>query len=743
MPAPHEQDTVRAADPAPRRRRFARPTRDSFRRSIPWLSVLALLLVTAAVLLSRPGGLMQGAETQAVETTGISGPFQAGTTLTQEVTATQDGLAAVSATFGTYGGATDCAIQIAVEDDRGDVLVDRRVECGELADSRPTTIAAFDPIADSEGRTYTVTYAALPGDWTEGVTLWVGTPVGVTEPATAVGDDESMVEVFEDDDTATATIAEYAAPSVWAQLWRAAGLASVGAPWWGQPVAQAVWALVFLGSAVAVVALRRVRRVATVLLVALAVARGLMWSVLMPPLEGMDEGAHISYVEYMAQQKAIPVRGEPLEVAPGPYSEQLTLLNQFQNREAMAPADRAPHEQDAVDALQDELSDASPLTNGQSPAAGYPPVYYAPSAVIYELTPGTLLDKVYAMRLWSVALGGLAAWATMAAARRLFPRGDLTAVLLALGVTVQPMMAHQFAIVNNDALAITAGFAAIAVALKAAAGWVGWRPGIAAGAAVGAALLAKQYGIGALPVVAVGLLIGSLHGTRRLRDLLTSAGGGVIGLAGTYGLWVLVQRIFGFPSTNLPSYPDGDPSRGGWHFLQLQFADGMAPMKTRWAEQLFGTFAWLDVRLPATAYSVVWVVLWVTVVMAVLWLLLIALRAAFRRPLALRDLGPGRDVVTRTALALVAILGTMFALYAAGYLYFRSAGRDELLQGRYALMILPALLAVPALVTESATERLPDRVRRVAPVAVMALLTAGLWVLQVLSFATIADRFYL
>jgi hypothetical protein len=743
MPTPHEQ--VVAGSPTTPPEPGVRRSRRLTRQGVAWLVVLGVVLLTALVVLTRPGGTMQGTATQSVSTTGISGPLVAGTTITQEITATGDDLVGFSATFGTYGGAEDCAIEVTVEDDRGATLVDGEIPCADLADTAPTTIASFDPVPDSADRTFTVTYTGAPGEWSEGVTLWVGEPTEPAVPAEATGDETAVLEVFEDDDTATATIAEYQAPSVWHQLWRGAGLAAVGAPWWGQPVAQAIWAAAFVGAAVAAVALRRRRRLATALLVVLALARGLMWATLIPPLQGMDEGAHVTYVEYMAEQGTIPVRGEPLEGAQFMYSEQLALLDGFQNRDAMLPADRADHDQDAVDRLNEELAETSAVTNGQAPGTGYPPVYYAPAAAIYELTPGTLLDKIYAMRLWSVVLGGLAAWATMAAARRLLPRSDLMGVLLALGVTVQPMMAHQFAIVNNDALAITAGIATIAIALRAAAGRPGWRLALAAGACVGLALLSKPYGIGALPVAALGLLIGVWKGSHRVRGVLLAAAGGLAGLAATYGVWTAYQLVAGVPSTTLPSYPGGDTSRGGWHYVDLQLANGMHAIRTRWAEQLFGTFAWLDVRLPETAYDLVWGGLWVTVALVVAWLVVTLVRLVRRRPVLDPPLLDGRDdpgVTVRTMLALVAVLGVLFTLYAAGYLYFRNAGADELLQGRYALMMLPALLALPTLVTESFTTS-SARLRRAAPLAVTALITLSMWALYVLSFATIADRFYL
>src|SRR3712207_7256145 len=52
------------------------------------------------------------------------------------------------------------------------------------------------------------------------------------------------------------------------------------------------------------------------------------WASLVPPLEGMDEAAHISYSQFLAEEGRIPVRDQPLEGVPNAYSDQLTVLEQ-------------------------------------------------------------------------------------------------------------------------------------------------------------------------------------------------------------------------------------------------------------------------------------------------------------------------------------------------------------------------------------------------------------------------------
>ena len=65
------------------------------------------------------------------------------------------------------------------------------------------------------------------------------------------------------------------------------------------------------------------RRKGLYLLLAFVVVKGVLWSVLIPPLLGVDEGAHVAYAQFMAIDHAIPKRGSPRGEL-GTYSEELT-----------------------------------------------------------------------------------------------------------------------------------------------------------------------------------------------------------------------------------------------------------------------------------------------------------------------------------------------------------------------------------------------------------------------------------
>lgn len=745
----HEGGAAARQDGVPARAddRRSRGGRRGRRGPLNWVAalvVVGVLLLSAVGLTLYPAGPVQGTQTQSVQGTGVSGRIVPGMVITQPVLATQDGLTRVQATFGTYGGARDCSLDVVVSDDAGEVVGRNTLSCEDIVDtSAGTVVAEFAPVEDSADRTFTVSYEGMD-DGPDRVALWVGEPEGIVLPAEVDGAPAEVEELFAGG-VATATVVEYEGASTWAQVGAALERMSLGGPWWSQPAAMIVWTvgLVALAAGAVLTAGRRWGLTAT-FLVLLALCRGLVWASAIPPLEGMDEWSHVDYAQFLAEESRLPEAGELYQGRAEYYSPQITALDEFRNRTALPPGDRSELTEQAIDELDAELLAASPDSNGAAPAAGYPPAYYLPSAVLYDITPGTLNDKIYGMRLWSVALGMLAAAATFFAARRLLPRWNVAPVLLSLAVILQPMMAHQFAIVNNDALVIAAGIGAFAVALKLATGRfrsldVAW-----AGALVGLALLAKPYGIGVLPVVGVGLLIGSPRRPGGLGRFFRGMLAGIGGIAATYGVWVVLRRVLDLQAAKLPG-PDGiNVGRGLVDYLRLQAQDGFAKIRLRWGEQLFGMFSWLDIRLPQNAYvGVLWFLL-VAVVLAavwVLWQLVLMVRRGREQRFWSRYWAD--DDVVPVWMSLAMIVGMMGALLAAGWLSFRNDGNDGLLQGRYALAAVPALLALPALTIKGYV--LPDRTvwARVMPTVVLGVVALGIWTIHLLGLAAVVDRFYL
>jgi hypothetical protein len=90
----------------------------------------------------------------------------------------------------------------------------------------------------------------------------------------------------------------------------------------------------------------------------------------------------------------------------------------------------------------------------------------------------------------------------------------------------------------------------------------------------------------------------------------------------------------------------------------------------------------------------------------------------------------------QTLICVLVVLGTLGLLHLLMFDYFRRTGDLTFVQGRYALMATPAVLALPALCLRRIWPRL-------SPVVPLATVAVAMGVLNVIGLGLIAERFYL
>lgn len=662
--------------------------------------------------------------TQHIKRSSVLPPLTTTSVQTQVVVAQADGLSGVSGSVGTYGGAGDCIVQLALESAYGEVVSARNARCREFPDGSITQLLSFPPQAHSSGQQYTLSARLGPGAWSQSVSLWGGPPVPGQPPAQVDGKPIGLT---------ASVFTTYGKPQNFIQrLPEILDRIGMIGPWWGQPAFVVLWLGLLVGLVVSIVLFPGR---ALLLLLALALVRGLLWSVLVPPLEGPDETAHVSYAQFLAEDRAIPRRGEDKAGLFG-YSDQLVLLSRAMNEDSAAPTDRPDYREQFFADLRSKLAEASPHAGGNEPAAGYSPAYYAAPAIAYLLTPGTLLEKIYGMRLASVLLGMAAAWFVFSAARQMLPGHPTAAALLSVAAVLQPMVSQQFAIVTNDALLITAGAAGLALGMRLALRPSSCRHMLAAGAVVGVGLLAKPLGAAAAAPLAVGWLAGLVRFRLPMRRSAAQVGAAVIGLVGSYGLWLWVAALGHYPSTAEGLSASAGSGRSLGQFMKLQVTGLPSPLRTQAALQLWGGFSSVDTRLPAKVVDLLWYGL-VTLAAALAIWCVVAVVDLYKR----RRARGAAACTTREKEAvgvLVAgafVVGTLAVMWGAGYFYYRATGRNDLLQGRYALMAVPALLALPVLLLRRFVPRLPLWLSS-------ALVLVAMWSIQALGIMLVAQRFY-
>ncbi|MGE3619114.1 MAG: ArnT family glycosyltransferase [Acidimicrobiia bacterium] len=651
-------------------------------------------------------------------------PLSAADTVVQRLVARRDGLSRVDVRFGTYGGSTACTVEARLLDAGARrVLDERRIPCGDLANNRLHPVAGLDAGVVAAGQDLVLELGVAAGS-TEPVAAWAGRPGDDQEPAVRAGGDLDV------------GVEAYTRYGDGGRRWDRLGLVLERMrqyrPAWGHPVVVVVLALGVVAGMVALVALRGRPRVAVLLSV--VAAKGVVWSLLLPPLEAADEPAHVAYAQFVAEQHGIPRRDEQVEGLPA-FSERLRAAMELTNQTASPPGDRPRFGSGSAgpdEAGPDGLSPRS--GGGGNPAAGYAPPYYLGAAAAYAAAPGGFFDVLGAMRLWSVALGVLTAALVVGIGRRLFD-ADGPAIALALAVTSVPTWAQGAAAVNNDAAALATGALCTLVALDLALRPGGrWQPWLA-GVALGAGLLAKPFLAAFGPVLLVAWLVGRLRagGTgRRWAGDVVRAGAGVVA---TFGAWVALAALRGIPMVTVEDEGVLPGHRTVGTYLHVLTQRGYELIQLTWVQRLWATVSWTDTPISPRAMSALSWLTWAALALVGCWLVATAVDLVGRRVPVVGWEGAEAERLAKVVVCGTAVAATLALLHYIELSYYLRTG-GLILSGRYALMVVPAGLAVLALAAGRFGGPRAERGVLVALVAVAA------WV-HLLAVGALLDRFYL
>ncbi len=676
-------------------------------------------MAVSAVLLLRPAGPELSDDTEHIKRANVL-PGLTSDPLRQRFNASEDGLSQVMIRFATGEVEDGCTVRVRLLGPDG-ALGTRSSECTDLEQSAPWAISV-DPVAGSRGRGYELEIARTRGD--DLIAVWGGPPAGDVPPAEVIGGAlELSVEIH------TGYRGDGVAAS---QLSTVLGRMDGYGPFWHDPVAVVLLAAVSLACLVAVGAARL--RLGLVLIVVFAVAKGVLWSVVMPPFGGPDEPAHFSFSQFLAEDNRIPRRGTDYRGDPEFFSDEARLAEDgVFHQTSSPPGNRGDFTERGRERGEAALDAADTHSGGDSSAAGYAPHYYTPAALLYDVTPGGFTAKLATMRLWSVALGALAALLAVRVGKRLFPTSEAAALALGVAVAAQPMLSQQTAVVNNDGLVIVAGFGCLLLALQLLERAAPRRVLLLAGLVGGLALVAKPFGAALAPVLGLAWLLGRARTQKAGRPKwLLDLGAAALGFALSAGTWFGFAALFGYPNSSTGTLDPTKVRTLGRYWL-LNNVDWFEAVREHWIPQLWGRFAYLTIGYPS----------WIVVVLTIATLTSVVLVAAAsvramvrvwqdRDALRARDLFDELPLLVCTATVVFALI----VLQVLDFLRFRQLGYLELLQGRYILFALPAILALPALAVRQLTHS--DRAAHV----VLFGVTAGTLALQLVGLALVLDASY-
>jgi hypothetical protein len=481
-------------------------------------------------------------------------------------------------------------------------------------------------------------------------------------------------------------------------------------------------------------ALRRlVRRIppGLALLLGVALVEGLVWCIVLPPLQGPDEVGHFAYVQKIVETGSIPWRaGQPAN--PGhSYSTEVEvaglcsgITGLAQNLSARAPAS----------VLDERLcfADLNRLPRGARADGGFtsadknPPLYYLYESVPYlALRHSTFFARALAMRLANLpALLAVVVFTWLLAGELLLglPRGPALRLLATTAVVLNPQLTMMAATINPDLLV---------AALWAAGLWlsvlivhhgltrarVSWLIAVCALAA-----LTQGRGLALIPAAALALAV-AVWQRRRPTGYAAAASVGavvVVVLAGSYLLLryavkddVTLSRAEGFLSYLWQFYL---PKLG---FMRPTIHAGYG-VRQVFIDRFLGTFAQLEVTFSPATLDFLSRAAEVTAVAAIVGLVVRWRRLA--------------RVPSVVAVLSVGAVGCLLMLHAVAYSSLLSFAGDPIITGRY---LLP-LLSLYGVGIALALSWLP----RALSAALTGAAVAGLVVLQLGALAIVAERFY-
>lgn len=217
---------------------------------------------------------------------------------------------------------------------------------------------------------------------------------------------------------------------------------------------------------------------------------GTCYALIQPVWSVVDEGPHFGYVELVGERFQFPRAGETL------VSEQVLAIGRDRQWGWQYPRDPS---------LKLEGDDA-PEGTGRADESQWvkanlwrfnyeaiqPPLYYMMGAAVYRLTPGSALNRVYAIRILSAILASLNVLIAYRIARRISPKSRILQIGAPASFVLLQGYMFNLSQVTNDALAAPMGGLIILLMIRAIQDEPDRRDSMLIGLALGLALLTKS-----------------------------------------------------------------------------------------------------------------------------------------------------------------------------------------------------------------------------------------------------------
>jgi hypothetical protein len=237
----------------------------------------------------------------------------------------------------------------------------------------------------------------------------------------------------------------------------------------------------------------------SLLFVALALLRGLVYAAVIPPWQAPDEHGHFEYAWLVSQH------------GPGVGPEAISPQLQRAVLASMAEFDfwRFTHQPTPAELPDGFLDPQQALLSKSRPQVGdeRPIYYWLVGGLLRALGTPDVLTSLYIGRFVSVALFAAAVGLTAYGARALFPGSIFMEVLPPAFVLSLPMLGQMGSAFHSDALGVLTGTLFFVTLIPVFRDGLTWRRGVAVIGALGLALLSKKTTLFLLPTGVVAVFL--------------------------------------------------------------------------------------------------------------------------------------------------------------------------------------------------------------------------------------------
>lgn len=345
----------------------------------------------------------------------------------------------------------------------------------------------------------------------------------------------------------------------------------------------------------------RYGRIAFVLWLVL-LAQAVAFALLQPVWSRVDEAQHFHYVQYLYEQRSLPVEGETF-ISPEVVSVSLAA-DQWGWRPAgsiSAPTELDPSQWISVPKELPQPQRERWVRRNLwhfNYEAMQPPLYYVVNVPLYAALPSDPVVKLYGMRLLAALLASLMVPIAYLTAREAFPESRLVLIGTPVVVLLVQGYALNMSQVTNDALATPLAAAAILVMLRIARRGFRWQRTLLAGVLIGAAMLSKLTAIFLLPVVLGALILPVFYSRARWQKALLHAALIALPVVIILGPWML---------RNLTVYGDFSGASAAEPLMSSFFSSPMRDMGTLRIGELLPTFWFGEPIFPFPFWRIAWV----------------------------------------------------------------------------------------------------------------------------------------